>query len=375
MIRLRFIRNLIFFAALLSNCTSHKDDRVALVWLDNEAVGLSVPLSLISSVTEAEVFNVRVKGQQVMMLGDIDREAHQLIFRPLIPLTRGLSYEVVVNEKVVAEVSVPMAEGTSDLDLLIYPSQDTVPENLLKVYLRFSRPMEQGRALTYITLLNEQKDTVRGTFLDLKPELWNDRRDMLTVWLDPGRIKRGLHPNHDLGQPLVRGRQYSLIVSRYWKDINGLPLGKDFVKSFLVAGRDSLSPVPSAWKIEPPKSNTTDNLCVRFHEPVDYSLLNGTLHVYSSKVNSRDLIRGVWTFSEEETVACFKPQSEWKAGAYMLEIETRLEDLSGNNLSRPFERDMTVAERDVRVSPGSVALPFQPIPSSRADRAGRIPDE
>ena len=41
-----------------------------------------------------------------------------------------------------------------------------------------------------------------GTFLDLQPELWNAEGTVLTLWLDPGRIKRDLIPNKELGIPL-----------------------------------------------------------------------------------------------------------------------------------------------------------------------------
>jgi hypothetical protein len=35
---------------------------------------------------------------------------------------------------------------------------------------------------------------------------------------------------------------------------------------------------------------------------------------------------------------------EWRKATYLLQVETKLEDLAGNNLLRPFDRDVTKAE-------------------------------
>ena len=56
--------------------------------------------------------------------------------------------------------------------------------------------MEEGRSTRYVVLVKEGVDTLKGTFLDLQPELWNDDATELTLWLDPGRIKLDLIPNH-----------------------------------------------------------------------------------------------------------------------------------------------------------------------------------
>ena len=78
-----------------------------------------------------------------------------------------------------------------------------MPENLLKIYLRFSHPMREGQSDKYISLIKNGKDTLPDVFLNLQPELWNEDRTVLTVWLDPGRIKRDLQPNLKLGNPLA----------------------------------------------------------------------------------------------------------------------------------------------------------------------------
>ena len=65
--------------------------------------------------------------------------------------------------------------------------------------------MQEGQALENITVIKNGKDTIPSIFLDLQPELWNKERTILTLWLDPGRIKRDLQPNKKLGLPLELG--------------------------------------------------------------------------------------------------------------------------------------------------------------------------
>ena len=36
---------------------------------------------------------------------------------------------------------------------------------------------------------------MKSIFLELENELWNPEHTQLTLWLDPGRIKRDLIPN------------------------------------------------------------------------------------------------------------------------------------------------------------------------------------
>ena len=305
-----------------------------------------------------EAFEVRIKtNAPVKMFGDIEEKGSTVIFRPLVPLTPGMNYEVVADGNVVGEISIPVADHSEATTLEIYPSQDTLPENLLKMYLKFSRPMQEGHTVDYLTLVTDNGDTMRGTFLDLKPELWNASRDMVTVWLDPGRIKRGLHPNEQLGQPLIKGQHYTLSVSAAWKDIDGVSLSSAYKKTFTVVRRDSLAPDVSAWRIDPPGANTTERVCVNFPESMDYALLHATLRVTDE---TGVAVPGQWTVDLDETRACFKPISSWARGIYSLQIETRLEDVAGNNINRAFEVDIASAKADdAQRSPAVVTRKFE----------------
>src|SRR5690349_14447498 len=169
-IRLCLGRNLIFFVLIMSACQPVASDQTEIIWEANRAVGISLPVSRIaaSGRSLSDALQVRIKsGTPVKMLGTVEEVGQRLIFRPLVPLTRGLSYEVLVDDQLIETITIPAAERAEALNLEIFPSQDTVPENLLKIYLKFSRPMQEGRALEYLTLLDHNGDTLEGTFLDL----------------------------------------------------------------------------------------------------------------------------------------------------------------------------------------------------------------
>ena len=119
-------------------------------------------------------------------------------------------------------------------------------------------------------------------------------------------------------------------------------------KSFLAIQRDSLSPNPVQWLIHLPQSGSTQTLTLSFGEPLDYSLLTETLHILD--MNKQPVV-GSWQMGNGEKQSTFKPDKPWQAGPYHLRVESRLEDVSGNNLNRPFDRDITRDERPAPAKP------------------------
>ncbi len=292
--------------------------------------------------------------QPVSILGEFGQENGAFRFTPLIPFTRGLQYEILIGGARVGSFKIPEGNPEDAPILLgIFPSADTLPENLLKIYLKFSLPMREGQSGSFVTLIKNNTDTIKNAFLDLQPELWNADRTMLTLWLDPGRIKRDLQPNKKLGAPLISHNNYRITIAKEWQNQQNQNLNHTYSKNIISADRDSLSPQPSKWKIETPAKNTTGILQISFFESLDYGLLNETLSVYT---NGGKNLPGNWKFSETESVAFFTPKEKWSAGAYSLRVETRLEDVSGNNINRPFDRDVSTK---IKVSTEKfLGLPF-----------------
>ena len=342
-------------------CSSPAENgKIRILWQGKNAAGVSIPHALTQGVPADSISNLlkinRINSEaSVAILGNYSIETHNITFTPLIPFTRGLEYEVRLRNARIGAFEVPLADAADAPKLLdIFPSQDTLPENLLKIYLHFSQPMREGKSNDYVFLIKNDSDTVRGAFLNLQPELWNEDRTVLTLWLDPGRIKRDLHPNTQLGAPLQKNGRYRIVVSPAWKDQQGTPLPQRYTKSFVTIQRDSLSPVPGDWRLVPPGGGTLQPLKVEFRESLDHSLIAESLIIGDENGKA---IRGKWEVGEEEKSVYFTPAENWQAGHYALNARTILEDLAGNNLNRPFDRDVTRKGTEAR-SEEFVRVPF-----------------
>jgi len=352
-IRLCATYSLIFFVfCWLASCRHSEKSGVSIRWDGNRATGISIPRQRIESIpvdSLIQLLTVRLSNKETTILGDYQQIGNTIVFEPLVPFTRGLRYTVWLRNKRLSEIAIPvLSPADKPTVVAIYPSQDSLPDNLLKIYLHFSRPMQEGKSHQYVTLVKNNTDTLPGVFLDLQPELWNTNRTILTLWLDPGRIKRDLQPNKRLGAPLQIGVHYQLIIAAAWPDEQGAALGKAVTKTFVTLQRDSLPPAPAQWSILQPPSGSTQPLKIAFGESLDHSLLIETMRILGEDGR---VISGQWQPGDEEKRSWFRPDKTWKAGRYKLQIEGRLEDLAGNNLNRPFDRDIT------QKSPASTSQP------------------
>jgi len=331
---------------LFQACSRQKEKPLTLdvIWENERAIGLIVPAAYIDEVPSdsiTKLLRIYLSGieSRTAILGDYQPSDDGVIFRPLIPFTSGLTYEVSVAGEIVGKIQIPHSDHKELPELSeIYPSQDTLPENLLKFYISFSRPMREGQALRYITLLKNGVDTVHGTFLDLHPELWNEDYTTLTLWLDPGRIKRDLQPNQALGVPLEKSTSYTLVVRSGWPDTRGAVISDDFRKEFFVGVRDSIRPDIKKWVLKIPTQNTTEPLVILLNETIDAVVLTDAIQVMDPDSTP---LRGQIELKKEESVVEITPESPWRKGSYILQSEGRLEDLAGNNLDRLFDRDIT----------------------------------
>ena len=334
-IRLGYWLSLIFFVLTFLNSCKQKEE-ISIVWEQNRAKAFVIPKSVFYS-GDIDQLQVRLQQQVQPVLGQFDEEDDAIVFKPVVPLTPGLIYEIYYQKKIVGSVSIPIPANAKQTVLVnLFPTADTVPENLLKIYLQFSGPMREGEALQYVHLLNENKDTLQDIFLDLPTELWNKERTELTLWLDPGRIKRDLIPNRKMGNPLKKGNWYTLVVSPGWKDVQGFSLTKTIEKNFFVEGRDGHVPELASWNIQTPKAGTKKPLQINFGESLDYFLLGETISILNHK---NEIIPGEIKITDREKRIAFTPQQFWKQGNYRIQVKAILEDLAGNNLNRLFDRD------------------------------------
>jgi hypothetical protein len=307
------------------------------------------------------------RPDQPAVLGSYRVEEGVLRFEPRFPPGEGLRFRAVFDpaklpgrdggkaEPVVAEFTVPKPPRTvATVVEQVYPTTAKLPENQLKFYVHFSAPMSRGQAYQHIRLLDAAGKPVEQGFLELAEELWDAQVKRFTLFIDPGRIKRGLKPREDLGPVLEAGKSYTLVVDAQWADAKGYPLKQEFRKSFRVTAPVEEAIDVKAWQLEPPAAGKAAPLSVTFPRPLDHALL---LRVFVVTDGDGKKVAGRVAVSDEETRWQFTPEQPWQAGTYNLVVDTTLEDLAGNNIARPFEVDVFhPVQREVKTK--TVSLPF-----------------
>ena len=295
-------------------------------------------------------------------------------FTPRFPFVAGLTYRVRVDGAALhthllpddaAEAHTleatftvpPRAASPPTVVTEVYPTADTLPMNQLKFYIHFSAPMDVGQAYAHLRLIDQKDQTpVAAPFVEIDPELWDPQRRRFTLLFDPGRIKREVGPNREVGVPLQAGHAYRLVIDRRWRDAAGRPLQDDFVKTFQVVEADRAVPDPDAWRLTAPAADRVDPVVLAFPEPLDHALLQRLITVHDAAGARLD---GTVATARHETQWSFTPTAPWQAGAYTIHVETILEDLAGNTLRSLFDIDLTDAPpSEVREAEKVRVLPF-----------------
>jgi hypothetical protein len=226
--------------------------------------------------------------------------------------------------------------------LAVYPSTYRVPSNLLRIYVEFSSPMQTDWAQTRVRLLDDEGRRVERAFLETDEELWDPSHRRLTMLFDPGRVKRGIKSNLEMGAPLIEGRRYAIVVDSGWPDARGVPLVRSFKHEVVVRPFDGASPDPRRWTLSSPRAGTRDPLVVRFDEPLDHALAARLITVLNESGTG---VGGIARLSAGDTAWVFTPASPWRVGAAHLHVSASLEDLAGNSVARVFDTDLQAGGR------------------------------
>ncbi len=270
-------------------------------------------------------------------------------FEPLFSLTPGVKYRATFDPSKLPDGNLKADTITANLLLPkpppgppatianVYPSANRLPENTLRFYVHFSGPMKRGDIYRHFKLLREDGTEVTRPFLELDEELWSLDGKRITILFHPGRVKRGLVPREEEGPILEAAKRYTFVVSGEWEDASGQPLGTEFRKSFIAGPPDDDVVDPMHWKLMPPKAGSTAPLIIRLAKPLDHALLDSMVWVSDAK---GERVPGVITVGGGERVVTFAPTQPWAKGDFELVVDTRLEDVCGNRVGRPFEVDV-----------------------------------
>ena len=296
-----------------------------------------------------------------------------LRFTPRFPFDPGQRYNVVLDPSrlrptdgvppapwrlrpLETSITVPAPEGHPTTRVVgVFPSADVVPENQLRLYISFSAPMGLAGGSGHVRLVDQIGRPVDDPFLPLDVDLWNEDRTRFTVLFDPGRVKRGILPNEQMGRALIVGQTYTLLVDEAWRDAGGQPLAAPFRREFRVGPPEEHAIDPAAWRLHAPPASTRAPLVVSFPAPLDYGLLRRALTVSTIR---GEQVAGDIQLEAGETRWLFIPRAPWQAGEYRLLASSILEDVAGNRIGRPFEVNDLGSEK-VESEPTSAALPFR----------------
>lgn len=279
--------------------------------------------------------------------GRYDVLADRVRFTPSFPPEPGAPYRAMADlsgllaapgprpAPLTFSLAKPVGAPTTHVER-IYPSGDTAPANLLRLYIVFSGPMQRGHALDQIRLLDRDGRPDPAAFYRSPVELWDPSMRRLTLLLDPGRVKRGVGPNRAIGAPLRRGERYSLVIGRGMRDAAGQPLRAAYSKTFAVSAPVRTAIDPGQWRVHSPAAGGRAALSLSFPIALDWALAARDIQVVGPDGRAAP---GRVTIDRHEHRWSIQPDAPWSAGAYAVRLGETLEDVSGNRIDAPFDRD------------------------------------
>jgi hypothetical protein len=226
--------------------------------------------------------------------------------------------------------------------VLVEPSGPRVPASLLRLSIRFARPVE-GAVLPRLSLRHATGAAIAEPFLE--QELWSPDDRTLTVLLHPGRVKTGLQARDELGPILVEGDDVVLAL-------DGRPL-----QHWHVDPLDESGPRTSAWRLSPVHAGSREALTVTLDAPVDGQDAN-----YLAIADERGKrMAGRAQLVNGESIWTFTPDRPWQSREYRLLVRGTLEDSSGNRVGSRFETSVSSPAGQTADS----VIPFDPSPPTR----------
>jgi len=303
----------------------------------------------LSDAELGRIFRVRVAEADAAISGRYTISDRRVDFTPAFPFDRGRRYTLefqtarlqrpgappVLSQTLTLAASEAAATPATPTRVLsVDPTADVWPANILRVYIHFSNPMSSETAAGNITLREAGGGEVEAAFVPVEADYFNQDHTRYTLFFDPGRVKRGILPNRQLGRALVPGRRYVLEVSASWHDAQARPLAEGFHREF-EAGPAIEKPLRvEDWQVSEVMAGARDPVAVTFPWPIDRALAARALSIAGPDGR---VVEGHAQVETGDRRWTFVPASAWAAGTYQLRTEPVLEDVSGNQVNKAFE--------------------------------------
>ena len=182
------------------------------------------------------------------------------------------------------------------------------------------------------------------TEAQFKQELWNEDRTRLTVLIDPGRIKREVATNVELGPALRAGQRYTLSVEGGWPSADGASVLPAFYRPLLVTDPLRTRPDTGLWRSNAPCVGTREALEITFDRPFARQLLSKDIQVTTKDGR---IVGGMILVGASETSWSFTPEEAWTQNEVVVVASTDLEAVAGNNFRDLLDHSQTSEDIEV----------------------------
>lgn len=300
---------------------------------------------------------VPVKGYFPGMAGRYAVVDGDLVFTPSFGPEPGQSYTVVFNaqafsrlfggypvlpqpiyqlsQTIAAEEEYQQGEVSK-----IYPTPSILPQNVLRFYVYFSQPMSFDNPYDYLSIIDQDNEPVNTPFVEFRQGLWDQTRTRLTVFIHPGRIKRGVGPHVKQGPVFKQGQRYRLKVDKRFKTLDGVALITDFEKTFAIDAPVYQKLNVAHWQLVLPPVDSQQKLVITPERALDPHIAVQMITLVNRKTG--EPIDVDFTVGASGLNLFVEPNSPWLAGEYQLQFDSKLEDLSGNTPAWAFDSEIPV---------------------------------
>lgn len=245
--------------------------------------------------------------------------------------------KLIYSLLLLCSITVVFGQENKPKILVVYPTSDSIPVNILRFYIRFSAPMQEMDILKHIKLSNEEGKNISGVFFENQYELWNENRTEVTLIVDPGRVKLGLLANNTMGRAFDEGKKYNLTIDSLLLDFNNQKLSESFTKTFVAVKEDRQSPDTKLWQLTIPKVNSIEPIYINFKDKIDHISAQTLIKIFKDKKE----IAGEISLYNQEQIWIFKPQKKWVKGHYQIIVNPKLEDITANSINQIFDHKLS----------------------------------
>lgn len=281
------------------------------------------------------------------MAGVYHVDGKNVEFDPAFDFVMGQNYTVLTHDLTRRLTQFSIGAGSADTPpqvVAIYPGGAEIPENTLRFYIHFSEPMQPHMSAEFIKLVDVNGTADLAAFMTFKQELWNEDRTRLTLLMDPGRIKRGVATNLDLGPALLAGNSYSIVVEGGWPNARDGQEAAPFEHKFIVSPPMRVLPDTELWQFQRPKILSLEPLVIIFDRPFDHQLAQNAITVLD---NEGHRVPGTVSVENYDRTWRFSPDSAWSTPKIRIAVDARFEDVAGNNFRELLDHSVETGVADI----------------------------